>query len=560
MVELPQGIVVEERRGGAGILTTLVNDMIKLNSNGYIRTERTPTEAMPRVGQVVISSGEISAAMHESDAILEGVEALLEIETDCMELDCKLQLVEDVDVHRILDLHPNAKLNIETPEESKSSEWWKDISNHSNSWTRSSRLPTIEATIEAPEFVKAKAASMVHKHVHGSTLLKPGCVFSNENDGLFTLASNLKSHGKPLLVISRRIREELVVNFGLPADDCLWLSQKDGEGIQFVDLDAIKGTVYGFLEGNLRAVLLLDGLEYLANICGSKPVIDMVRELGDRMRFEDDCLLISFDKSAWTKSESAQLLRAAPHLDAETISAWNSDPDSLLDHPLMSPPTEEELLRLAAYLEANTPETFVEETVEEAEPEPVEPEIIEIEIVEEVPEIIEQVVEPVIEEKVPEVKKGPRSPQRVKRRTVKRQQILSEREMKLAGLAAAKNEREIGDLPPGKSIPKTPIGKARDVELPSIPDIIPTELSNAANQRINSKNLRLPETKLGPKTVERPSKAKPSSKNVISPLAARGVEIRRNVSKRSQASSVQQKEIDVDKELDSWKEELEEEN
>ena len=69
MVELPQGIVVEERRGGAGILTTLVNDMIKLNSNGYIRTERTPTEAMPRVGQVVISSGEISAAMHESDAI-----------------------------------------------------------------------------------------------------------------------------------------------------------------------------------------------------------------------------------------------------------------------------------------------------------------------------------------------------------------------------------------------------------------------------------------------------------------------------------------------------------
>ena len=38
--------------------------------------------------------------------------------------------------------------------------------------------------------------------------------------------------------------------------------------MQFVDIDAIKGTVYGFLEGNLRAVLLLDGLEYLANICG----------------------------------------------------------------------------------------------------------------------------------------------------------------------------------------------------------------------------------------------------------------------------------------------------
>ena len=134
------------------------------------------------------------------------------------------------------------------------------------------------------------------------------------------------------------------MNYNIPADNSLWLSQREGEGIQFVNIDAIKGTVYGFLEGNLRAVLLLDGLEYLANICGVKPVIEMVRELGDRMRFEDDCLLISCDKSAWSKSESAQLMRAAPHLESSVISAWNTDPDSLLDHPLMAPPTEEELL------------------------------------------------------------------------------------------------------------------------------------------------------------------------------------------------------------------------
>ena len=42
MVELPRGNIIEERRGGAGILATLVNEMIKLNSSGYIRTERTP--------------------------------------------------------------------------------------------------------------------------------------------------------------------------------------------------------------------------------------------------------------------------------------------------------------------------------------------------------------------------------------------------------------------------------------------------------------------------------------------------------------------------------------
>ena len=40
---------------------------------------------------------------------------------------------------------------------------------------------------------------------------------------------------------------------------------------------------------------------------------------------------------------------------------------------------------------------------------------------------------------------------------------------------------------------------------------------------------------------------------MISPLAARGIEIKRNIAKRSQASSVPQKEINIDKELESWK-------
>ena len=61
---------------------------------------------MPRVGQVVVTRGEVSAAIHEEKAILEGVEALIEIEADANELDCLIQLIEDVDVQRILDLHP----------------------------------------------------------------------------------------------------------------------------------------------------------------------------------------------------------------------------------------------------------------------------------------------------------------------------------------------------------------------------------------------------------------------------------------------------------------------
>ena len=558
MVELPRGNIIEERRGGASVLATLVNEMIKLDSNGYIRCERTPVESMPRVGQVVVSNGTITAAIHESEAILEGLEALIEIESDCLELDCMLQLVEGVDTYRILDLHPTAKLIIESPEGNKSSKWWQSVGSHSNSWTRSSKLPNIEASTEAPEFIKTKAASMVNKLTASGKLLKPGSVYSNESDSFFTLAANLKAHGKPLLVISRKTREDLVVNHGLPTEDCLWLSQREAEGVQFVDIDAIKGTVYGFLEGNLRAVLLLDGLEYLANICGSAAVIEMVRELGDRMRFEDDCLLISFDRNAWTTSEAAQLTRAAPYLESETIDSWNLDSESLLGHPLMAPPTEEELLRLADYLEQNTPDTFTIEDREELVEETSLTEVQEAEIEHLEPEETETVLTEIIEEEiedipVPNVSKGPRKAQTVKRRRPKKAKIMNEREMRKAGLDAAKSGTILGEMPSSKSIPKTVTGHGKEGKMPSIPDVIPNSLSDVVRQDSTNKVRTLPSTQLGPKSVSSIHGKKKSAKDPISPTAARGVEVKRNESNRKRSSSVPQKELDLDKELMSWK-------
>ena len=338
------GLYHRRKEGWLRHTSTLLNEMVNLGTNGYIRSERPPTDMMPRVGQVVVQNGEICVAIHEEKAILEGVDALIEIESDCLELDCLIQLIEDIDVQRIIDLYPSAKLSVENPEQKESTQWWENISNRKNAWTKSSKLPTIDASVDAPEFVRAKAASMIHRTATLGIRLEPGCVFSNDSEELFHLASNLKNHGKPLLVISRKTREEVSVKFDIPSEACLWLSQREGEGIQFVDIDAIKGTIYGFLEGNLRAVLLFDGLEYLANICGEKPVIEMVREISDRMRYEDDCLLISFDKSAWESTDAAHIIRAAPSIDTDLIHSWNQDSESLLDHPLMAPPTEEEML------------------------------------------------------------------------------------------------------------------------------------------------------------------------------------------------------------------------
>ena len=98
---------------------------------------------------------------------------------------------------------------------------------------------------------------------------------------------------------------------------------------------------------------------------------------------------------------------------------------------------------------------------------------------------------------------------------------------------------------------KTAIGAGNEGKFNTIPKRISSEISDAVRQDPSQKKHKLPATKLGPKTAHR-VKRKPHKK-VVSPLAARGIEIKRNLTNKRQASSVPQREIDIDKELESWK-------
>ena len=570
MVELPHGIIVDERRGSATILNTLVGEMVKLSSDGYVRCERTPSDSMPRVGQVMISKGIVSAAIHESDVILEGLDALIEIEADSIEIDCKLQSVESPDIDRIIELYPQAKLVVENTETTQPSEWWQQISDHNNAWTRASKLPTIDVSFDAPEYVKAKAASMVHTFINDSKLLTPGSVYSNSSDQFFTLASILKKHGRPLLVMSRKTKEDLAVNYDIPSDSCLWLSQSEGEDVQFVNIEAIKGTIFGFLEGNIRAVLLLEGLEYLSNICGVKDVIDMLRDVSDKMRYEDDCLLISFDENAWTTSQCAQILRAAPHLDTDTIKAWNSDPEYLLEHPIMRPPSPEEMEKIAKFIETNTPEFTNKE-----ESHKIEHEILKSsEIIDEEKEIQTDIPEPkyfdfddedeqdkiIAEpEKVVDktLGKGPRKAYVVKRRKVKRPKKITNQDLRLSQLSSLSNEVKIGDLPKAKPIPKLVVGKAKNAEFSNSVNFNHTPLGGLSKNIVSRRIPNLPKTPLGPKEVEIKPLKDNKKDSPKTPVNQNLMKKERN-KKLSHPSKVQQKVFDVDEKLKSWKKELEE--
>ena len=229
----------------------------------------------------------------------------------------------------------------------------------------------------------------------------------------------------------------------------------------------------------------------------------------------------------------------------------------------MAPPTEEEILRLEDYLGENTPESFaIEEVLEEIVEETPNPPVNETEVVTEIQEIETVIIEEVeaIEEAevvaIEPEKKGPRKAQRVKRRKATRARVPSDRETKLAGLSAVSKNKVIGDLPSTKPLPKTAIGIGSEGKFKSISKKIGSGISDAVRQDPSKKNHTLPATKLGPKPARR-TKAKANAK-VVSPLAARGIEIKRNLANRRQASSVPQREIDIDKELESWKKKEEE--
>ncbi|MDP6870253.1 MAG: DUF835 domain-containing protein [Candidatus Poseidoniaceae archaeon] len=503
MVELAQGDIVEERRGGAGILSVLVGEMVRLETDGYIRCERTPTDKMPSVGQILIKSGAMIASIYEKKAILEGLDALLEIENDCMELDARIQVIEGVNVARILELYPQSLLNVDLPEQSKSDKWWSEINVRPKSWSRKSRLPEYEASVEAPEFIQRKAASMVQKMGADALILKPGGVNlmdAEESSDLYELASQLHRHGRPLLVLSRRSREDIVVSHDIPAERCLWLSQQEGEGVQFVDPDAIKGTINGFIEGNLRAILLLDGIDYLASQFGTKKVIDLVRTLADVFRMNDHMILATTDLSAFETSEKILLAREFSSVTMAQIKDLCMDTEGLLEHPILAPPSEEEMMRLEEHLEATRPPEIIPDEPEVLEEETIVEEVVPIIIEEEIIDVIEE--EPEIIKQVIVKQKGPRKPQIVKRNKSKSLPSLNSNDIRKSIISAANNVEIKGEMKSNKSLPMTSIGKGKEGVFPKIPELIPNSLDQVTNQP-SAKNIhKLPKTELGPKPLE----------------------------------------------------------
>lgn len=351
MVELPQGEIVEVRRGGADVLARLTNDMARLGRSGHIRIERRPKQIMPRVSQIVLREGQPVIALHEAEILLTGLEALLEIESDCSALDATISLhrLEREDIDVIVKLYPAASIDLNaehiTNQQQGQDQWWTKTQTLKSTWKRQQRLPEIEASLEAPEFIRQKSKAMLERHGSIGEMLCPGqtLIFdSTEPAKLFQLSSYLAKHGRPILVISRQEVEQLNVEYDLPIESCSWLSNSKSEYSLDPSLESIRKKIDSFLWGNLRAVIAFEGLEYLASIHGDERMIGMIRDICDGVRLEDHLLLVTADLNAFGLSNRQLLARELDQITLETLEHWVLQDDLLLDHPICATPSQEE--------------------------------------------------------------------------------------------------------------------------------------------------------------------------------------------------------------------------
>ena len=463
VVELPRGKVSETRRGGVGVLELLLVDMQKRSDSGYIRCEAGALGGA--IGQITVRQGTPSMALYEDaeGGVLVGHSALGALQEAASLEGSQLTRHHEIDLDRIESLNPTAMLDMAEGdllpwgEDIEAEAWWARRQRKRRQWKR------LDAWMPEEEDGAATETELPPLPFHPGSELLPGMVTmidSQSPEQIFALGAHLGHIGHPLLVISRIPGNRLEDDFALPISLTKWLTEKgEGEQVCKATLEDIRREIEGFLFGAERAVIILDGLEFLVGLHGFDRTVELVRSLIDSITTQNHLLMIPADLDVFTSRQRAILLREVDVLDNSRVNHWAERPARLEGHPFCSddwaaievpppvvevqipPPAPEiddssnrwsisgvvdawreerhseiqavtestpevaddqtELPSWATAPSANRGDSFVEEESSPAiDPPPSAPEI---ELVEESAEVIENVVQPVIE-------KGPKSP------------------------------------------------------------------------------------------------------------------------------------------------------
>lgn len=146
--------------------------------------------------------------------------------------------------------------------------------------------------------------------------LSPGGIFiSKSHERLFKAFGDLTFHGVPGLCLLREDPEKMIERYGIKPENIMIVAPKPLKGYPALDsLQKISLTISRFLEQNDMGIILLDGLEYLINLNGFKPVFRFIQEKHIDIIENGSILLMPFDLETLMPHERALLLSEAEEL------------------------------------------------------------------------------------------------------------------------------------------------------------------------------------------------------------------------------------------------------
>ena len=375
MVTIEHGDLIEQRRGGVDVLRVLVRNLAVHEQSGAVLI-RSPDDEVSR-GWLLFRLGQPVMAFHSRGEERMGLEALLSIEHDALEVENELLLYELTmnALRSTMSQHPSSVLHLEHQEQESGSEsWWSSVRLPSSSWRRAARLEDIEAmALETEERQRSRP-----ENNGDQTVLEPGRVYlldSPDPHPMIQLGVELAERGMPLLGLFGLPHAETEHTSRLPDPQCYALLSPHGGYTVLDERSSMEAVVNAFQWGNERSVILLDGLDRIGNAFGEGSMIDVVRSVCDGVRFNDHVALITTDLELFETAIQRRLLAEATPLRLRVVEAWNHEPDVLWDHPVLLAPDEEEEQWLAAQIQhqgskVGAPSSVQQNTVEGGSYEP----------------------------------------------------------------------------------------------------------------------------------------------------------------------------------------------
>lgn len=112
------------------------------------------------------------------------------------------------------------------------------------------------------------------------------------------------------LVVTRELPKKLQAERDLDGCRILWMTNMVGDGrINPTAIGILMSQIRGFIEGNPKSAVLIDGLEYLISLNTYDRMLQFMHQLRDLVITSDSVLLVPFDPRTVSERELALLER-----------------------------------------------------------------------------------------------------------------------------------------------------------------------------------------------------------------------------------------------------------